>query len=510
MTTFPVVSADSDHRLLSWQPFGLRSERCRYRHFSMCTRTTPARAAHAPARQLGAIHKTVTLKQYLDASYKKVWTAGKLGPDKGLKTHIPFSIYLRSEEGTDHIYAGNSFEINGTVHHLDEQECFSGSLIKVAAMFSAFKLRQEAETLRADINDPDKKLKVPLAKFFDELGKRVDPTHDALTKITDAARDPKNNIPMTPSLRDILSITSLTTPVTFTADFRGHLRRMIIISRDCDTAECIFRLSYPYINVKLMNEGYFNRDSMKGIWLAGDYFPGATFCAEEAKESKLKYKATGQQFVRIPTVNDCDQTKRPPFCDSAQNTTSKQMAGFFLKILLEELIDEPSAHEMRLLLHEAQHGSPAGTPPPVFPSPDDYSFLMVDDTPATDRLHSNRATGAVLRKFSIEGVKIGQGDIKPDSDRGKIQVRSEGLIIKWRKITRDEEKVDPKANPKEKGAVDDIFDKDLRKNFDDCKLTGEAAICWQNLSASTPNTDGIIEIINDTISNFVNQTPLTP
>jgi hypothetical protein len=29
------------------------------------------------------------------------------------------------------------------------------------------------------------------------------------------------------------------------------------------------------------------------------------------------------------------------------------MAGFFLKILLEELIDEPSAHEMRLLLHEA-------------------------------------------------------------------------------------------------------------------------------------------------------------
>jgi hypothetical protein len=41
-------------------------------------------------------------------------------------------------------------------------------------------------------------------------------------------------------------------------------------------------------------------------------------------------------------------------------------------------------------------------------------------------------------------------------------------------------------------------------------LTGEAAICWQNLSASTPNTDGIIEIINDTISNFVNQTPLTP
>ena len=476
----------------------------------MCTRTTPARTAHAPARQLSVIKKTVTLKQYLDASYKKVWTAGKLNPDFGLKTHVPFSIYLRSEEGTDPIYAGNSFEINGTVHHLDEQECFSGSLIKVAAMFSAYKLRQEAETLRAEINDPKKNLAVPQAKFFDELAKRFNPTRDALPKIIDAARDPKNNIPMAPSLRDILSITSLTTPVTFTNEFRAHLRRMIIISRDCDTAECINRLSYPYINVKLMNEGFFDRDSMKGIWLAGDYFPGKAFCAEEAKASKLPFKATGQEFVRIDTVNDCDQTKRPPFCGSAQNTTSKQMAGFFLKILLEELIDQPSSHEMRLMLNEAQHGSPEHTPPPVFLSPDDYSFLMVDDTAATNPLHSNRATGTVLRRFSIEGVKIGQGKIKTDADRGKIEVRSEGLIIKWRKITRDEEKVDPKANPKEKGAVDDIFDKDLRKKFDDCKLTGEAAICWQNLSASTPNTNGIIEIINDSISNFINQTPLTP
>jgi len=454
------------------------------------------------------IKKTVTLKQYLDASYKKVWTAGKLNPDFGLKTHVPFSIYLRSEEGTDPVYAGNSFEINGTVH-LDEQECFSGSLIKVAAMFSAYKLRQEAETLRADINDPKKNLAVPLAKFFDELAKRVDPTGDALTKIMDAARDSKNNIPMAPSLRDILSITSLTTPVTFTDDFRGHLRRMIIISRDCDTAECIFRLSYPYINVKLMNEGFFHKDSMKGIWLAGDYFPGRAFCAEEAKASKLKYKATGQEFVRIDTVNDCDQTKRPPFCGSAQNTTSKQMAGFFLKILLEELIDEPSSHEMRLMLHEAQHGSPKDTPPPIF-SPDDHSFLMVDKTAAADPLHSNRATGSVLRKFSIEGVKIGQGPIKKDPDRGTKEVRSEGLIIKWKKITRDDEKVDPKADAEVEGEVDNKFDKDLRKKFDDCKLTGEAAICWQNLNASSPNTDGIIEIINDTISNFVNQAPLTP
>ena len=456
----------------------------------MCSITTP-RAAPQRATPLSKIKKIIPLASYLNAAYKKVRAAGKLGPDFGLKTHIPFSIFLEGVPGADYIYAGNSFEINGTVHHLDELECFSGSLIKVAAMFAAFTLRREADVLRTDMRDGI--VNEPLSKFFDKLAERVDPTSNALPLITKAARDPTNRIPMVPSLRDILSITDLDTAVTFTADFRAHLRRMIIRSRDCDTAECIFRLSYPYINVKLMNEGYFHRDSMKGIWLCGDYFPNGG-CAKEAQESKLQYKATGQEFVRIDTVNDCDQTKHPPFCGSAQNTTSKEMARLFLNILHEELVDPTSAHEMRLLLFEAQNGSPKDTPPPIF-AREDFSFLEVDPRPdANDPLHSNRATGNVATKFTIEGVKIGQGEIKTDPDRGAIQVRSEGSIIKWNNITKDEPNFDPK----------------LLKNFEDCNLTGQAAICWQNLSTSTPNTDGIIEIINDSISGFINQGPLTP
>ena len=456
----------------------------------MCSITTP-RAAPQRATPLSKIKKIIPLASYLNAAYKKVRAAGKLGPDFGLKTHIPFSIFLEGVPGADYIYAGNSFEINGTVHHLDELECFSGSLIKVAAMFAAFTLRREADVLRTDMRDGI--VNEPLSKFFDKLAQRVNPTSDAVPEIMTAARIPKNNIPMVPSLRDILSITDLDTAVTFTADFRAHLRRMIIRSRDCDTAECIFRLSYPYINVKLMNEGYFHRDSMKGIWLCGDYFPNGG-CAKEAQESKLQYKATGQEFVRIDTVNDCDQTKHPPFCGSAQNTTSKEMARLFLNILHEELVDPTSAHEMRLLLFEAQNGSPKDTPPPIF-AREDFSFLEVDPRPdANDPLHSNRATGNVATKFTIEGVKIGQGEIKTDPDRGAIQVRSEGSIIKWNNITKDEPNFDPK----------------LLKNFEDCNLTGQAAICWQNLSTSTPNTDGIIEIINDSISGFINQGPLTP
>jgi hypothetical protein len=447
----------------------------------MCGTTNRA-TPPPPVKPLVQVRKDVPLQTYLNHSYQKVRADGKLGPDLGLKTHIPISIYLRST-GTDHIYAGNSAVIDGTLHQLDLEECFSASLMKVAAMFAAYKLRQEAETLRADINSGT--INVPVAKFFDKLAERVKPA-GAVKKIRD-----NKKIQTAPSIPDILQITSLSTPVNFTDDFRGHMRRMIIPSNDCAAAECIWRLSYPYINVKLMEDGFFDQASMKGIWLAGDYFfPG---CLKRPEGIK---KARGQDYVRIPTVNDCDQTQHPPFCDSAQNTTSMQMARFFLKILLEELVDQPSSHEMRLILFEAQHGASEATPDMGFPGrPRDPSFLVKETSNPGDPTSSNRASGSVQRKFDIEAVKIGQGKIKTDSDRGAIEVRSEGMIIKWNHITED-------AEPPDKD-----FDKDLRKKFDKRNLTGEAAICWQNLSNHTPNTDGIIEILNDSIFNFITQAP---
>jgi hypothetical protein len=441
----------------------------------MCSITTPARLPQRAPKPVSQIRKTITLKTYLDASYKKVWTAGKLGRDLGLRTHVPFSIYLESVEGSDPIYAGNSFEINGTVHHLDELECFSGSLVKVAAMFAAFKLRQEAETLRLAIKDT-----VPLAKFFGKLAERVKPT-GAVDEILN-----NDKVQKKPMLTDILAITSMESKVAFTDNFLDHMRRMIIPSDDCETAECIFRLSYPYINVKLMEDGFYDRTTKKGIWLAGDYFQVGCL-----KRTDRKFKTRGQAFVRIDTVNDCDQTGGPLGCGSAQNTTSKQMAGFFLKILRGQLVDPKSADEMRLILAEAQHGG-------------DSSFLGKEPPPDTPTsISSNRASGSVLPKFTIEGVKIGQGAIKPDPERGQIEVRSEGAIIKWRNITKAGEDEEDEWGKQH-------FDKDLKKRFESCKLTGQAAICWQNFSAANPNTDGIIEIINDSISNFINQAPLTP
>jgi hypothetical protein len=431
-----------------------------------------------------------SLEQYLNRSYKNAKNAGKLGPDLGLKTCVPISIFLRSKSGP-HIYAGNSDTIGGQLHHLDEEECYSASLIKVAAMFAAFKLRAETRALIGELQAGSVS-NITQTDFFNQLKAKFNPD-DAVSKIKS-----DTSIPKRPSFGDILNVTGFPTPgalvANFSSDFRTHLRKMIIPSDNCSAGECIVRLSYPYINVKLMEAGFFDKNSMKGIWLCGDYIqafcPPATFAKKQKK-------------ITIDTINDCDQAT-PPFCGSAQNTTSKQMASFFLQILLGTLVDPASSNEMHNLLREAQHGSnsvvPPETTPPVWPGPngaDDNSFLT-RTTEVTIPLH-----------FSVDAVKIGQGPIKNDPSRmptpcgdapGQLtctEVRSEGILIKWNKITS--------------GQPD--FDADLKKKFDDLNLTGEAAICWQNLPNELPSgaglsPDGVVEILNTCIDDYVSQAPL--
>ena len=278
----------------------------------MCTRTTPARAnasagkATEPDPQNGYA-ETVSRCQLQKGLDRRQVRAGQRSQNT-----LPFSIYLRSKEGTDHIYAGNSFEINGTVHHLDEQRV----LFRQPAQGSrhVFSLQTSSGSRNAAGRDqrPQQETYGAASEVFDELGKRVKPT-GAVPEIRKSTKIQKE-----PSIRDILQITSLANEVNFTDDFRGHMRRMIIPSNDCAAAECIWRLSYPYINVKLMEDGFYDPDSKKGIWLAGDYwFKG---CLQRPDGI---IKARGQDYIRIPTINDCDYTQRPPFCGSAQNTTSK-------------------------------------------------------------------------------------------------------------------------------------------------------------------------------------------
>ena len=155
------------------------------------------------------------------------------------------------------------------------------------------------------------------------------------------------------------------------------------------------------------------------------------------------------------------------------------------------MVDPVSSGEMRAMLREGQHGSPPGTPAPAFP-PRATPFAGGGRMGDASYLTRNADDITVTLLFDVDGVKIGQGPLKPDPARAP-EVRSEGLLIKWQKI--DDTKPD--------------FDATLKKKFDDLNLTGEAAVCYQNLgNAATQLHDGIANIIHSSVLDFINQAPL--
>lgn len=399
----------------------------------MCS-TTPKTKAASPGvktpSQIGDKTKALnTLQQYLDKVYPTV--RGEMGPDLGLKTHIAISIFLQSK-GSSHKYAGM----------FDDEHQFSGSLLKVAAMFAAYKLRKEALDLAEKVNNGTVTA-ANATQFFSKLAAQFDLSKAVAGITTNASVNKK------PAYTDILSVTGFPSTVTaeFTSNFKNHMRQMIIVSNNCSAGECIVRLGYPYINVKLMEDNFFdgtawNTPTPKGIWLAGTYIEPTCFNVSK-----------NLSYIRLTTTNDCDQTA---FCGSAQNTSSREMARFFLKILLEQLVDSPSSQQMLGILGEAQ-GS-------------DSSFVSRVTSPTP--------------LFTVEGVKIGIGPLKPDPDRTPT-ILSEGIIIDW-----------------------DIADAAEQKKWDDMNLTGKAAICWQNLHNDTTLLPGLVKLINRTISKFINQEPL--
>jgi hypothetical protein len=393
-----------------------------------------------------------TLQQYLDKIYPTLRV--ELGPDFGTKTQVPISIYLKGVPNHNDIYAG----IYDTEFH------FSGSLLKVAAMFAAFKLRAKARSLIDDIRIGNVQI-ANQTNFLNVLESRLN-LNTALPVITNTT-----GITKKPDFLQILKITgNFNQPSSLNADFDDrpaigfahHMERMIIPSDNCSAGECIIRLSYAYINVVLMEDNFFDRNTInnpspQGIWLAGDYIvtTGTHPCFNAGKK---------QKYVRLPTTNDCDEVSH--FCGSAQGTTSKEMSRFFLKILSRDLVDPISSQEMFDLLHTGQYGVPPMR---------ERSFLTRPTTCNEPLL------------FTVEGVKIGQGEIKKDSQRGPIEVRSEGIIIKWTMANEDER----------------------NKWKNDFHLTGDGSICWQNLSNQII-TDGVAKIINQTIRQFINQDPLIP
>lgn len=351
-----------------------------------------------------------TLQQYLNKAYTEALVAHELGTqpadDSTTSLHVPISLYAHVRSGGNHFYAG--------IH--DDEMHFSASLLKVAAMYAAFSLRAEAREL-AEVRDvgDDK-------AFFKALGQQFT-TNDAVPAIRNAGPA----VGLNPQYAEILSVTGFasgTLTVDFTDDFWKHLRGMIIPSDNSSAAHCIRRLGYAYINVILMNGGFFDPLTNTGIWLAADFAGGVR--------------------VEVNSVNDGK---------AAQVTTSRQMARLFSAIQLGTLVRSVDDEAMRQLLREAAQV----------------------DRPWISRF------GTRLYKFA--GVKVGLANLKPNTPPKGPDVYSEGVLLKW------------------KGDV---------AKLSALNLTGDIAVCWQNVRKSAFDTGvpAIAKMIETTFADFLAQTPI--
>ncbi len=206
------------------------------------------------------------------------------------------------------------------------------------------------------------------------------------------------------------------------------------------------------ICIRALGYGYINTalkqanffNSSTGIWLAATYHKG-------------------DPMVRIPCVNDHPD---------GELTTSRLMCRLMAMIRLGQLPqnDADANSLMQGWLNEPKTG---GTGP----------WLG----------HGRGNTVGPL--FSILQDKIGFAGL--GSDEIPL-VYSEGLIIKWNDTSQLDtvnNKIDPtNAHP-------------------EIHLSGEIALCWQNLlddliPPPPGNFDGIIEVMNNSISGFLNQTPV--
>lgn len=382
------------------------------------------------------------LQGYLKRAYDAF--KSELGTDLGLKTHVPISIYLRTNNGP-HVYGGI----------FDREFHYSASLIKMAAMFAAFRLRKEAELLATAINTSKVSPGTP-AGFFSQLAAKFNKA-DAVAGITSVA-----SVNNPPKYDQVLTVTGIANPpalkIAFVPGFSTHIEKMIVDSNNCSAGECIVTLGYPYINVKLMEEKFegdplfvkasWNTATPLGIWLCGDYIN--TGCFNESKK---------QTYVRTTTVNDCGTAGNN--CGSAQNTSSKEMAAMTLRIITGELVDTQASGEMRKLMEDGQKPS----------APHTAYLTRLSTAP---------------RLFDVMGVKVGYGPIKPDTARvGLVNIRSEAVIIRW-KVPAD---------------AAAFKDKLKARNM---HPDAEGAVCWQNLDEGL-TTDGLVKIINKAVDDFINQ-----
>lgn len=201
----------------------------------------------------------------------------------------------------------------GYAGRLEFEECYSASLLKVAAMYAAFELRKACNELFAG-NPPVDAFQALRDNFDDVIrANRL----SLLFGLADQHLLPKYN--------QVFTYDPATNIVNFSQTFWNDLKAAIAKSDNAAAGRCVQRLGFGYITTAASEANFFDADSNRGIWLCGDF-------------------GLGFPPQRIPCTNDTP---------TAQGTSGYQTAKLFTLLSDSVLVDPVSDAAMRDLLQQA-------------------------------------------------------------------------------------------------------------------------------------------------------------
>ena len=302
---------------------------------------------------------------------------------------------------------------------------YSGSLLKIAAMYAAFQLRHAVNELAATFDPAKISNKI---QFFAAVRKAFD---DKILKASEIVRKSSSTGNRAPQYERIFdptqdgagkwSVAFLADPSHPKNDFAGHLKKMVVDSHDPSAGFCIQALGFSWINGLIQKAGWFDPWRTKhGIWLAGDYLlPAAE--TRHAHERVLKFihdhphdpiptsdgneefelGISGWNEIRVPSDNDGPSKQATNCIDLARLLVLLADA----KLVARTVAGAQNSANIEMLHMMNQAVSGAGAP----------SLVARSNPPPA---------------FAILQSKIGVGELgKPGGSSGHF-VNSEAMIVR--------------------------------------------------------------------------------
>lgn len=201
-----------------------------------------------------------------------------LDPDRNRSMQDALNTFLDSLSGPDRIalervaltvVAVENIDERAWAGHRQDEVHFSGSLVKLLAMYAAHTLRFFAKKLVTDLQPASSS--AFLAAMAAEFNTQIRNATPANIKAQHGTDDTK----IVPSYATVLEAqtdaTGKPVDVDFAPGYLTQLKGMLVRQENPPAAACIHGVAFGFMNAKAGDDGFFHSASGHGIWLAGDY-----------------------------------------------------------------------------------------------------------------------------------------------------------------------------------------------------------------------------------------------